>query len=190
MSGAGLLSLLFSTIALLFYAISLGTSYWAEAQVPLNSHGINMGLFKLCYTRCEPYVDDYFLNVESDLNMSSRTDACCAFVIISIILSTVGIIQIIFALGREGYNPVINRAKMCLSVSGVCGFLAMIIWIASINAVNFRFPDQKYVYAYSFALEVTAWVVNLVACLLLHIDEGSVVYLLPTAVKRGGQGLI
>ena len=147
-----------------------------------------MGLFKLCYYRCDPYLDDYFIQLEVSLNLVTRTEACAAFIILALITTICSLVQLIFSLGRRGFGSIIGRVRLC-SWAGTCsGAIALFIWIGTLDQCKDRFPAQNYKFAFSFFLALTAVLLNLVTVFFLKMDEGSEHYLAENS-RPGGIGL-
>ena len=129
-SGAGVFSLIFCAVSILFYSIAVGTDFWATANSNLNAgilSDVNMGLWKYCARTCSKCwfsslnifqcffsdifgflplsysysdFDNQFNNKESNLGLVQRTQATAAFCIIGAILSLFAIVCIVFSLGR------------------------------------------------------------------------------------------
>eukprot|EP00054_Salpingoeca_dolichothecata_P002432 m.22752 g.22752 ORF g.22752 m.22752 type:complete len:201 (+) comp12999_c0_seq1:52-654(+) len=186
-SGAGLFGLFLAALAVLFYAIAVGTDHWSEADPDVNNiRSVEMGLFKYCERRCEQYVDDSFLGKPSSLNLVTRTEATAAFLLLGLIFTVISGVMIVFSLGREGFGETIFKAVFLQGFAGFMGLIAMAIWID----LDGDLPD-RFDYGYSFALHVVAWIVNLFAGLLFYVDSRNISYKpAKQAVTTGGRGML
>eukprot|EP00051_Salpingoeca_urceolata_P009670 m.117580 g.117580 ORF g.117580 m.117580 type:complete len:200 (+) comp16402_c4_seq1:1769-2368(+) len=185
-SGAGIAGLVLSFMSILFYAISVGTDHWGEDKAgPLKSFDTNLGLWQYCGNQCEKYVDNQFEGQPSDLNLVTRTEACAAFVVLAIFLTLCSAVMVVFGMGREGFGGTVTNASLNLVGAAFFGMVSMAIFADIIRELPGSFTP-----GYSFALVTVAWVFNMVAALLVHIDSRNISYLRVEAARKGGAGMI
>eukprot|EP00045_Choanoeca_perplexa_P008049 m.73588 g.73588 ORF g.73588 m.73588 type:complete len:204 (+) comp14336_c0_seq1:213-824(+) len=188
-SGSGLVASLLSVLSIAFYAVGLGTDHWIESDKDdQNLFDVEMGLFQFCERRCSAYVDNEFrVTGQNDLNLVTRTEATAAFVSIGLALSFLTIVLVIFSLGREGYNNTVSQAAVCAFTAGCSGLVAMAIFAKLHTDLSGRSFDL----AYSFILVAIAWVLNLLAAVLLLVDSRNISYRSASdAARSGGAGMI
>ncbi|EGD82995.1 hypothetical protein PTSG_03631 [Salpingoeca rosetta] len=180
-SGAGFFAAVLVFLMLILFPVAMGTDQWAS------SDAVNMGLFQYCDTRCQQYVDNRFPPTgQNDLNLVTTTEACAAFIGLAITASFFAMVQIVFGLGRTGYDRTVFRAAVCAYFAAGCGILATIIFGALVNEL-----PSSYAVGYSFNVNVAAWIISAIAGMLLNIDSRNISYVDPAiAVHTGGRQMI
>eukprot|EP00043_Microstomoeca_roanoka_P030279 m.25657 g.25657 ORF g.25657 m.25657 type:complete len:199 (-) comp9896_c0_seq1:167-763(-) len=180
-SGAGIFAATIITICLILFPIAMATDEWATSDT------VNMGLFQYCGTRCQQYLDNRFPPTgQNDLNLVTKTEACAAFLGISIAFAFFSTVQIVFGLGRTGYDRTVFRAAVCAYVAAAGGIIATSIFGALVHELPSSFE-----YGYSFNVNIAAWVMSLIAGILLTVDSRNISYVnAERAVRTGGRQMI
>jgi len=149
-------------VALVFYIISIATSYWISAS------GGHFGPTEDCVTG---------FGCCSDSNNSSQVSACSymqgieACVILAIIFSALALLMAFarFKIHRKStfFAAPSDKVKTLFPVfvflAGLFGLIAMAIWVNKFGAPS---PSS---YGYSFALEVVAWIIDMVLGVLIVV---------------------
>lgn len=194
LSLAGAAGIAATIIALVLYCVSVGEETWAFGNNAINDFDVNMGLFKFCRNRngCEKYVDNSFLGQPTNLALVSRTRAASSFVILAIVSCLATGIYAAFSTGRKGHHLVVRRAAYHQFIAAFLGFLAVCIFADIIRILNkdSRFDDYDFKPKGAFISATLAFILNLIAGILMFVDSQNVVYITTDAVSSGGGGMI
>jgi ammonia channel protein AmtB len=95
--------------------------------------------------------------------------------------------RLLLSLYRALSRYVMNLLLSLHVVAGVCGMIAMAIFAQ----LHSDLSGRSFTLAYSFGLVVAAWLLNLVAAILLLVDSRNISYRSASdAARRGGAGMI
>lgn len=203
LSWPGLLATILITISLILIGTSFGTTQWGVGTDDRNNDPVDivMGLTEYCTdgVRCQTYEDNEFDGISNNLGLVTRTRAMMAMMSVSLIINLVSIIHVGFAVGRKGNAELIRFVAIECCVTGVLLFVSMLLWVVIMQDINDLERRGETAgdttplnvdFGTSFALEVSAMVLNVFSGLLMFMESRSIVYSSLSNVNSGGAGMI